>query len=1063
MNTMPNTVIQDNNTTISSLEELKLLYSEGKYEEVVLECERIFSLDATQKENKALARLYTRSKGKIEEKLMKNRFATMKQTVNLFKQSSAEVRSINEALYWINIFLKKKEYRKAIRGCHEILMIDPSNGQAKTLLEQARYLHMQEEEKLKRDMERRKQQQMDQEEEKYTELEKLKFEMTNALDLENFKKAAKLANKILILDSTDQDAINVKHQIERITTAKKNKDSDLHTVDLSGLKKLKRKLEIYRMKGGRLFFAMVKHVWGRLRETEEERLKRKALSLVAEKKDNNILAQKIQKNIIPQIDKYTLPGFDVWGDTIQSDKLGGDSFNFIQKDAENILFYIGDASGHGIRASLFASRINLILRECAKQGMGLRDTAITLNRQIIEAKDRDKDFMTMLLFNWDLKRKMLTFVGAGHEYILHYIQAERKLEMIPAKGIAIGMIEDVAPLMVERHIKLADQDMLILFTDGVTESVMKDGGTELFGMERLNKLILKYIGEKNSREMYRKIIKELGEVSTQRDDVTLLILRRDESGDMVFEEDLKGIESIDLTTLKNLSRAEVEKSLQEISLEQKIKRLLLELKNMIQRGEYQLIINKCTAAIKQDKIYNKEVNLYLKKAKRYMIKQRERERKEMINTIYKMAREDFKAGEFLRAKMGLLKIVKLDEQNLSIKYLFKKVEKSILRYGNRRPKKKSKVQEFLDHLVLKLNLALNPVNKKDNIDFIVKLSSLVNSGIKVKESLMILIKQAKKESLKEMYRKMIANLEKGFLLSFSMSNYPKVFPSLQVNLVRAGEESGNLGLILEDLSKQVVEERDLNRKIKGALIYPLFIVGFSILLVTGMLIFVVPQLASAYKDANLTLPMPTLIVIGISTFIQQYWYILLLIILVFSIFIASFKKTLPGMLFFDQLALKMPVIKDLTMKQNIFLFANSLSMLLDSGILLLDAMSIASDVVKNLYYKRDIIRMRNEVVNGKTLSVALGIEALTDKSKKANELFPIQVPQMVQVGETTGQITKMLRGVGQNYQEELRQFAKSFSTIIEPFLIVFIGLMVGMLLIAIMLPFFEFGKAIKNM
>jgi Serine phosphatase RsbU, regulator of sigma subunit len=360
--------------------------------------------------------------------------------------------------------------------------------------------------------------------------------------------------------------------------------------------------------------------------------------------------------------------------------------------------------------------------------------------------------------NWDLKRKMLKFVGAGHEYILHYIQAERKLEMIPAKGIAIGMIEDVAPLMVERQIKLADQDMLILFTDGVTESVMKDGGTELFGMERLNKLILKYLGEKNSREMYRKIIKELGEVSTQRDDVTLLILRRDESGDMVFEEDLQGIESIDLTTLKNLSRAEVEKSLQEISLEQKIKRLLLELKNMMQRGEYQLIINKCTAAIKQDKIYNKEVNLYLKKAKRYMIKKRERERKEMINTIYKMAREDFKEGEFLRAKMGLLKIAKLDEQNLNIKYLFKKVEKSILRYGNRRPKKKSKVQEFLDHLVLKLNLALSPVNKKDNIDFIVKLSSLVNSGIKVKESLMILIKQAKKESLKEMYRKMIANL-----------------------------------------------------------------------------------------------------------------------------------------------------------------------------------------------------------------------------------------------------------------------------------------------------------------
>lgn len=1057
------TIIQSGKTT-ASLDELKFLYSEGKYEEVLLECEKIFSVDPKRKEeDKELCQLCARAKKRIEGKLLRNRFDKVKTNLDLFKQTTDAVRSINEAVYWINVFIKKKEYRKAIRGCHEVLMIDAGNMQIKNLLDKVKFLNQEKEEKFKADIERGKQQKVDQEETQYTELEKLKFEMTNCLDLEKFKKAEKLADKILAIDGKDDDALSVKHQLERIAVSAKKKPDDVHHVDFSGIKKLKRQLNIYRLKGSRTFASILKLIWGRLRETESDKLKRKAMELVKEKRDDNALALKIQKNIIPQIDKYTLPGFDVWGDTIQSEKIGGDSFNFIQKDKENILFYIGDASGHGIKASLFASRVNLILRECAKQGMGLRETALSLNRQIIEAKDRDKDFMTMILFNWNLKDKTLKFIGAGHEYIVHYKGAERKIELIPSKGIAVGMIENMDPLMSERQIKIQDQDMIILFSDGVIESEMNNQEGELFGIERLSKLVLQYLGSKNSKEMYVNIIKELGKQSKQRDDVTLLILRRDESTDLIFEEDLKGIESVDFNTLKNLSRAEVEKSILEISLEQKIRRLLLELKNMLQRGEYQLIINKCTAAIKQDKIYNKEVNDYLKKAKRYMIKERERERRNMIEATYKIARDDYREGEYLKAKMGLLKILKLDEKNIKIRYLFKQVERKILKFGNRKPKQKSEFQEMLDRFMQKLNIALQPISKKDNIDFIVKLSSLVNSGIKVKESLLILIKQAKKESLKEMYRKMISNLEKGFLLSFSMSGYPKVFTSLQVNLIRAGEESGNLGMILDDLSHQLVEERDLKRKIKGALIYPIFIMGFSMLLVTGMLVFVVPQLAQAYKDAGLSLPLPTQIVIAISYFVKDSYFIIGLIACLFGVFITYFKKTLPGMLFFHQLALKVPVFKDLTKKSNIFLFANSLSMLVDSGILLLDAMSTSSDVTGNIYYKRDIIRMRNEIVNGRTLSSALGIESLMDKTKKENEYFPIEVPQMVQVGETTGQITKMLRGVGENYNNELKQFAKNFSTIIEPFLIIFIGVMVGVLLVAIMLPFFEFGKAIKNM
>ncbi len=1031
-----------------------------KYEELIKSYETLILDHPDHKPSKQISGLYEKAKGKLEEALMKSWFESASKNIGKYKNDPGAVQSIDEAIYWVKAFFKRKQYRKAIRGAKEILSIDPGHREIKDLLEQALYLYDKQEHTFKGEFDYEKQKQIEEQEHAWSTLEKLKFEMTNALDLEKYKRAEKLADKVLALEPSDEDALNVKHQLERVKNAKSGSKKQ---VDLSGMSKLKRSLDIYRLKLEKAKASIIKTIFSRLRESESEKLKRKALELVKEKKEDNVLAQKLQKNIIPQIDKYTLPGFDVWGDTLQSERIGGDSFGFIQRDAENILFYIGDASGHGIQASLFSSRVNLILRECAREGLGLRDTAVRLNQRVFEekVKEKDKDFMTMILFNWNLKTKTLSFVGAGHEYIIHYKHSEQKIDLIPAKGIAIGMIEKAEPLLTEKQIKIGDQDIIGLFTDGVIEAVMKQNEKELFGINRLNDLLVKNLGAKNSRELYSSIVRSVGEQTVQRDDVTLLVLRRDEHTDLIFEDDLKGIESIDLNTLKNLSRGEVEKSIQEISRENKVKHLLLELNNLLQRGEFQMIVNRCTEAIVKDEVYNKEINNFLRKAKKYQVQQREKERRDQIEAIYRLARDEFKAGESMKAKMSLLKIMKLDEKNLKIKTLFKRVEKAVIKYGPRHLHKK-KQNVWLDNLVRKINLALSPANKKDNVDFIVRLSNLVNSGIKVKESLLILIKQAKKDSLKIMYAKMIENLEKGFLLSFSMALYPRVFTSLQTNLVRAGEESGNLGPILDDLSHQLIEERDLKRKIKGALIYPGFIISFSIALVVGMMLGVVPQLAQAYNDAKLTLPVPTQVIIAISNFIRDFWYVLVILGVGGVIGMISFGRTLPGKLFFDQVKIKIPIFKDLTRKSNVFLFGNSLSMLVDSGILLLDAMSITSDVVQNIYYKREIVRVRNDVVNGKALSSALGIDALSDKTKKENEYFPLEVPQMVQVGESTGQITKMLRQVAENYQRELKDFAKNFSTIIEPVLIVFIGVMVGVLLVSIMLPFFEFGKVIKN-
>lgn len=1044
------------------LDKLQELYKNKEYKKLILICEQLSENNPDLLDDKKFKTIYNDSRKKLDQdsnNYKLNIFKLNKQ-IRLYKENLQYVHAVEEAFYWANKFFKNKEYMKTIVACKEISELNEHHFQAKRLLNKAKFYLKEEETKAKFGFSKQKKKAKTKKEKTVEKLDRMRLKLDSYLEIKNYKKALKTAYVIMKKFPEDFEIERIINNIRQKIEEEEYENKNLQDIEYSYFKTLFRNV-FFLLKKIQLYFVNHKKtLLKQLAENKSDKLKRIALELLENKQENNALARKIQRTIIPQIDKYTLPGFDIWGDTIQAEDLGGDTFNFIHKDMENVIFYVGDASGHGIAASLFASQANMYLQEGLKRGMSLRECVIFMNKMLVNKKQSNKNFITMSLFNWNSRDKELTMVGAGHESLIVYRYEEKKLELIPSKGIAIGMIKDNVTLTYERNINLKDNDMLFLFSDGITESRLKDDPNTLFGIDNFNKLIVKYLKSSSVKDVYTKIMKEISEKCIQKDDMTLLILRRDESHDILYEEDLAGLKAVNVDMLRNLVKNNVVKSLKEIDFEEKLKTLIDEINNLFIKGEYNLIINKIKRIITEDKIYNKRIIKLLKKAKTMKIKSDVKDKLLEIQVIFDEGKGLFKSGYYEKAKFEFLKIFNLKSkyQKRTKRYIDKINDKLIL--GIKYEEKK--FQKFIANINKYVDKVFNPLKKSDNIDFIVKISNLINSGVKVKESLMILKRQSKKESLKSLYNTMIKNLEKGFMLSFSMNSFPKVFTELQISLIKAGEESGNLGPILEDLAVQLIEQRELKRKIKGALIYPAFIVVFCIILVVGMMMTVVPQLAEAFIQAGVSLPLPTQILIMISDFIKNYFLYLVLGVIIVITGLIYYGKTILGRINYDKIKLKLPVLKPMVVKYNVYNFANALAMLLDSGILLIDALKITSDIVENVFYKREVTRIKNKVTIGNSLAKAMGIDAIQNIYIKENEYFPLEVSQMTEVGENTGQISKMLRIIGNNYQDEIKQFAKNFATIIEPFLIVFIGVVVGTIVLAIMWPLFEMGKVVQQ-
>ena len=353
--------------------------------------------------------------------------------------------------------------------------------------------------------------------------------------------------------------------------------------------------------------------------------------------------------------------------------------------------------------------------------------------------------------------------------------------------------------------------------------------------------------------------------------------------------------------------------------------------------------------------------------------------------------------------------------------------------------------------------------QKDVWQFINKFSIFINSGIDVKWALSILVKQTKNPLIKKIVEEMRTNIDHGVSIHETMLQHPKVFDPLTTALVEVGEKTWQLGKILVELDTNLLESIELKGKVKWAMVYPMILLGLTICMVVFMMVFIVPRITEAFSKAGTDLPGMTQFVVNVSNFFISSWYIVIFGIIWLVVGIKLLKLTYGWQVFFAKLAFRAPIFGYVVRQSNIIYFIKSFTILLDAWVLLLDSIKTSSKVVPNLLYKKEIIRIKNEVEVGLTMSKSLGLNLDYETNVYINKLFSEEFAYVVSTWEETGTLSGSLQKIGYNYNGELKRYISNMSAMMEPIIIVIVGILVGTIVVAIMLPFFEMGQVAKNL
>jgi type IV pilus assembly protein PilC len=376
--------------------------------------------------------------------------------------------------------------------------------------------------------------------------------------------------------------------------------------------------------------------------------------------------------------------------------------------------------------------------------------------------------------------------------------------------------------------------------------------------------------------------------------------------------------------------------------------------------------------------------------------------------------------------------------------------------------KQNKVHKKIGNLNINISL-FDRVSRKELWEFLNKLSIFINSWIDIKWALNILSKQIKNTYLKKIWIEMKTNIDHGIKISETMQQYPKVFDPLIVALIWVWEVTWKLWAILSELEKNLLENIELKWKIKWAMIYPIILVLFTLLMVIFMMIFIVPRITESFQKADTALPALTQFVINVSDLFVNDWLKLLIIVLSIFAFFKFLNTTYFWRTLFAHIYLKLPVFWYMIKQSNIVYFIKSFTTLLDSGVLLLESIKTSSKVVPNLAYKKEIIRIKNEVEIWLTISKSLWLNINYDSSVYINKLFPEDFAYIVNVWEETWTLSLSMQKIWRNYGLELKRYVWNLSSMMEPFIIVLVWFLVWTIVIAIMLPFFEMWKIAKNL
>lgn len=351
----------------------------------------------------------------------------------------------------------------------------------------------------------------------------------------------------------------------------------------------------------------------------------------------------------------------------------------------------------------------------------------------------------------------------------------------------------------------------------------------------------------------------------------------------------------------------------------------------------------------------------------------------------------------------------------------------------------------------KIDQLISRVKSDELVTMTRNLSSMIIAGLPLTRALSVIERQSSNPKLKFTLTSIREDINKGQTFHDSLEKFPKVFSSLYIAMVRAGEESGQLSGALKTLALQMERSSTLKKKIKGAMIYPLIVITIMMIIGAVMMIYVVPSITGTFTKMNITLPMTTKILIATSDFMSQHTILVLGGIAGFIFGFIYILKTHIGKKVFHYLFVKIPVIGPIVKEVNSARTARTLSSLLSSGVAVLSAITITRDVVQNVYYKAVLDEAAERVEKGTVLS-----EVFIEH----NNLYPVLVGEMILVGEETGQISGMLEQLATFYETEVDQKTKDLSTIIEPLLMVFIGGAVGFFALAMISPIYSISDSI---
>lgn len=335
-----------------------------------------------------------------------------------------------------------------------------------------------------------------------------------------------------------------------------------------------------------------------------------------------------------------------------------------------------------------------------------------------------------------------------------------------------------------------------------------------------------------------------------------------------------------------------------------------------------------------------------------------------------------------------------------------------------------------------------------------QLSAMVGAGVPLLRSLSSLEKHAEDTVLKSTLGLIIKDIEGGSSLANALAKFPNIFNDIYVNMVRAGEAAGILDDILKRLALQQEKSAAIRKKIKSAMAYPSVLIFITVLAFFGLMLFVIPQIGKILNDLggpDAELPGITLFMLGLSTIITSYWYIIFPAIAGVIYGLVRYIKTPKGRRQFDQLSLKIPGVKTIVQKSAVARFARTFSALMGAGVAVLECLEVTSNAVGNTLFKEALQEAALEVKNGKSLSSVI----------EENELFPAIVSQMLAVGEETGQTDTILVKVADFYEEEVDLAIESISSIIEPVMIVVMGSMVGLIAASVMTPIAQLSQNVQ--